>query len=173
MTKSFVTRRASTRGGVIPVAVAFAALILVPADVSAVRGRVALVVQKGNRVDELSSSQLRKILVGDETRWPGNGKITILLLPPGSEERKTLLRILVKMSDDDFTRHWISRVFQGEATAGPKTASSAASMAKLVAGLPAALGMLDADDVPAGESGLKILRIDGKVPSDDGYPIVR
>jgi hypothetical protein len=77
------------------------------------------------------------------------------------------------MSDDDFVRHWISRVFQGEASAGPKTASSAASMARLVAGLPTAVGVLGAADVPAGDNGLKVLRVDGKAPGEDGYRLRR
>jgi len=150
-----------------------AGLLLIGAGPAAVRGRVAIVVHKSNALDDLSSAELRRILLGDETRWPGKEKITILLLPPGSEERKTLLRVLLRMSDDDFIRHWISRVFQGEATAGPKTASSAASLLRLVAGLPSALGVLDAEDVQDGDAGLKVLRIDGKAPSEDGYPLVR
>jgi phosphate transport system substrate-binding protein len=147
--------------------------VLLLSSPAVARGRVALVVNGSNPVSDMTSAELRKIFLGDETRWPGRQKITILLLPQSSEERKALLKALLKMSDDDFTRHWISRVFQGEATAGPKIAPSPASMAKLVAGLPSAVGMLDADDVPAGASGLKVLRVDGKAPNDDGYPLVR
>lgn len=151
---------------------AVAALTLVPAGAAAARGRVAVVVHRSNALAEVSSAELRRILLGDETRWSGNGKITILLLPPGSEERRAVLKILLRMTDDDFTRHWISRVFQGEATAGPKTATSPASMLKLVSGLPAALAIVDAEDVPSGDPGVKILRVDGKQPSDEGYPLV-
>ena len=149
------------------------ALAIWPWPLSAARGSVAIIVNKSNTVNEVSSAQLRKVLLGDETRWPGHDKITILLLSPGTEERKTLLRILLRMSDDDFTRHWVSRVFQGEATAGPKTASSPASMLKLVAGLPSALGIVDAEDVPPGDPGVKVLRVDGKTPGEDGYPFVK
>lgn len=150
-----------------------AVLALAGAGPAAVRGRVAVVVNESNVVDELSSAELRRILLGDETRWPGKEKITILLLPPGSEDRTTLLRVLLRMSDDDFTRHWISRLFQGETTVGPKTASSATSLLRLVAGLPSAIGVLDAEDVPLGDPKVKVLRIDGKAPSEDGYPLVR
>ena len=152
---------------------AAALLVLAAGPVAAARGRVALVVNQANPLSDLSSAEVRRIFLGDETRWPGNEKITILLLPSGSEERKALLKVLLKMSDDDFTRHWISRVFQGEATAGPKIAPSSASMVKLVSGLPSAVGMLDADDLPAGASGLKVLRIDGKFPTEEGYPLAR
>jgi hypothetical protein len=46
-------------------------------------------------------------------------------------------------------------------------------MARLVAGLPAAVGVLGAADVPAGDNGLKVLRIDGKAPGEDGYRLKR
>ena len=76
-----------------------------PADLSSAAGPVAIVVHKANAVNDLSSAELRKVLLGDETRWPGKDKITILLLPPGSEDRRVLLMGLLRMSDDDFTRH--------------------------------------------------------------------
>jgi ABC-type phosphate transport system substrate-binding protein len=152
-------------------ALAFA-LVLLPARASDARGRVAVVVHKSNPVDDVSSAELRRILLGDESRWSGKDKITILLLAPGSQERQAILKALLRMSDDDFVRHWISRVFQGDATAGPKIASSPISLVKLVAGLPAALGIVDADDVPPANSELKILRVDGKAPADAGYEFV-
>jgi ABC-type phosphate transport system substrate-binding protein len=130
---------------------------------------VAFVVNAKNPANEVTTAQLRKIYLGDETRWAGNEKITILLLPAGREERRILFDQLLKMSDDDYVRHWIGKVFQGEATSGPKTAASLASMARLVAGLPGAIGFLSARDA-AGDAALKVLRVDGKAPGEKGYP---
>ena len=136
--------------------------------VRAGKADIALVVNKSNPVTDLSTAELRKMLLGDKAFWQGNVRITILLLPPESEERKLVLARLLKMSDDDFVRHWISRVFQGEATSGPKTASTPESLSKLVSGLPAALGVVAVDALPASVE-LKVLRIDGKAPGDAGY----
>ena len=140
---------------------------------AASKGGIAIVVPKSNGVTGLTSGQLRKILLGEETQWPNKEKITILLLPPGTDERKAVLQILLKMSDDDFVRHWISEVFQGQAATGPKTASSPTSMLKLVADLPSALGIVSAGDVPPGDSSLKVLSIDGKTPGEIGYLLAR
>ena len=137
------------------------------------KGGIAIVVPKSNAITGLTSAELRKILLGEETQWPNKEKITILLLPPGTDERKAVLQILLKMSDDDFVRHWISEVFQGQAATGPKTASSPTSMLKLMADLPSAMGIVSAGDVPAGESGLKVLSIDGKTPGETGYLLAR
>lgn len=158
------------------VACAIASVLIPTSPVHAVqgaKGRVALIVNKANAISEISSADLRRILVGEITRWPGSSKITLLLLPPGTEERRAIVRTITGMSDDDYTRHWISLVFQGETTTGPKAASSPSSLMKLVAGIPAALGIVFLDDVSAGADGVKILRIDGKAPTDEGYPIVR
>ena len=154
-------------------ALTLAVLALLPARAIPGKNDIVLIVHKSNPMSNVSSAELRRIFLGDETRWSTNDRITILLLPPGSEERQRFLRAVLHMSDDDFVRHWISRVFQGEASSGPKTASSAASMARLVAGLPAAVGVLGAADIPAGDNGLKVLRIDGKAPGQDGYRLRR
>lgn len=130
---------------------------------------IALVVNKANPVSNLTSAELRRIFLGSQTRWPTKEKITILLLAPRTDERKRFLANLLKMTDDDFTRHWISRVFQGEATSAPKTAFSPASMVRLVSEVPSAIGVLSMDDVPVDNMELKILRIDGKAPAEAGY----
>lgn len=166
--------QASVRALVVACAIASVCVAGSPVHaVQTAKGRVALIVNKANTISEFSSADLRRILVGEITRWPGSSKITLLLLPPGSEERRAIVRTITGMSDDDFTRHWISLVFQGETTTGPKAASSPGSMMKLVAGIPSALGIVFLDDLPAGADGVKILRIDGKAPTDEGYPIVR
>ena len=147
--------------------VAFAAASPAPAQKAG--GAVAFVVNARNPVSQVTSAQLRRIYLGDETRWSGQEKITILLLPAGREERRMLFDHLLKMSDDDYVRHWIGKVFQGEATSGPKTASSPASMAKLVAGLSGAIGFLSAEEASA-DASVKVLRVDGKAPGERGYP---
>ena len=159
--------------GVAAAVLTVATVVLLPARAVPGKNDIALIVHKTNPMNDISSAELRRIFLGDQTRWANNGRITILLLPPGSEERQQFLRSVLRMSDDEFVRHWISRVFQGQVSAGPKTASSAASMARLVAGLPAAVGVLGAADIPPGDNGLKVLRIDGKAPGEDGYRLRR
>ena len=166
-------RRATTRRECLrAIGLALAALVSPEAASAQAKNRLVVVVNKSNTMDDMSSTELRRILLGEVTRWPRNEKITILLLPAGSEERKALLRILLRMSDDDFTRYWISRVFQGEATAGPKTAASPAMLLRLVSGLSSAIGVLNEAALAEAHPDLKVLRIDGRVPRDEGYPFV-
>ena len=144
-------------------------LLTLPAAAQKDPGAVAFVVNVRNQASDVTTAQLRRIYLGDETRWSSNEKITILLLPAGRDERKVLFDRLLKMSEDDYVRHWIAKVFQGEATSGPKTAASPASMEKLVSGIPGAIGFVGAGDAAA-DSSLKVLRVDGRAPGERGYP---
>ena len=59
-------------------------------------------------------------------------------------------------------------VFRAEATNGPKVVYSNESATELVAALPGSVAFVDAGQVP---KGLKILKVDGKLPGDEGYPL--
>src|SRR5919106_4951782 len=93
--------QASVRALVMACAIASVCVAGSPVQaVQAAKGRVALIVNKANTISEFSSADLRRILVGEITRWPGSSKITLLLLPPGSEERRAIVRTITGMSDD-------------------------------------------------------------------------
>jgi ABC-type phosphate transport system substrate-binding protein len=137
-------------------------------------GRAAVIVHASNPITTISANELRRILLGDDTRWPNqDGKITILLLSPGTEDRRVVLRNLLKMSDGDFVRHWLGLVFQGEATSGPKVLRSATTLVRTVAALPPAIGIIGAEDIPSSDAGVKVLQVDGKALDDDAYPFIR
>jgi ABC-type phosphate transport system substrate-binding protein len=137
-------------------------------------GRAAVIVHASNPITSISAADLRRILLGEDTRWPDQGgRITILLLGPGTEDRRVVLRNLLKMSDGDFVRHWLGLVFQGEATSGPKVLRSAASLVRTVAALPAAIGIVGAEELPPSDAGVKALEVDGKPLHDDAYPFIR
>jgi ABC-type phosphate transport system substrate-binding protein len=137
-------------------------------------GRAAVIVHASNPITTISSADLRRVLLGEDTRWPDQGgRITILLLGPGTDDRRVVLRNLLKMSDGDFVRHWLGLVFQGEATSGPKVLRSATSLVRTVAALPAAIGIVGAEDLPPSDSGVKPLQVDGKPLNDQAYPFIR
>ena len=72
------------------------------------------------------------------------------------------------MSEAQFRQYWISKVFRAEASSGPKIVYSNEMAAELVHGIPGSVAFVDAADVP---KGLKVLRIDGKLPGEKGYPL--
>jgi hypothetical protein len=81
-----------------------------------------------------------------------------------------MLRALYRMDEAAFKRHWIAHAL-GEADgadAGPTLVASDAMARRLTASIPGAVAV-----VPAGEvdRGVRVLRVDGRLPGADGYPL--
>jgi hypothetical protein len=72
------------------------------------------------------------------------------------------------MSGAQFRQYWISKVFRADVSAGPKIVYSTEMAAELVTAIPGAVAFIDATQIP---KGLKVLKIDGKLPTDKTYPL--
>jgi hypothetical protein len=72
------------------------------------------------------------------------------------------------MSEAEFKQYWISKLFRDEATNGPRIVYSNEMADELVAAIPGSIAFVDATEVP---KTLKVLRIDGKLPGEKGYPL--
>ena len=74
-----------------------------------------------------------------------------------------------RRSRQSFARqHWIAKVFRDEAAAGPHVVYSTEMAAELAAAIPGAVAFVTADSVP---KGLKVLKINGRLPGDEDYPL--
>jgi ABC-type phosphate transport system substrate-binding protein len=129
---------------------------------------VAIVVDRHNPVNNISVTQLREMLFGDRLWWAHNRRITLVTLPRGSAERETVLRSMYKMDERSFEKFFFFGVYRGELANGPTTLASASEVKKFVSLKPGSLAYLRASDV---DSSVKVLRIDGLLPDDDGYPL--
>jgi hypothetical protein len=72
------------------------------------------------------------------------------------------------MSEAQFQQYWIAKVFREEATAGPRIVYSNEMATELVAAIPGAVAFVETSQVP---KGLKVLKIDGRLPGDRGYAL--
>ena len=129
---------------------------------------LAVVVNRSNTVDSLSFTQLRKIFLSERSHWPNGRRITVVMLEPGQPERKTVLKDLYHMTEQDFERYFLHRVFTGESFSAPKTLATPANVRKFLFNLPGAIGYLRAADV---DDSAKVIRVDGLLPGEKGYPI--
>jgi hypothetical protein len=125
---------------------------------------LAVIVNKSNPVNDLPLAELRRILLGEKTSWKGTKKIALLLPTVGSPERQTTLR-LVAMDESSYKNHW-TEMSGGDA--GPVAAPASAMAVNLVAETEDAIAVVPLGDV---KGSVKILRIDGSLPGDAGYPI--
>lgn len=131
---------------------------------------VAVIAHEQVPVSSLSLAELRRIFRGEQRFWSRYATITLLMPPRGSRERKVLLdKIYEQRSESQVRHYWINKLFDDSPQASPKITGSTEMSASLVRTIPGAIALVPADRIP---SGVKVLRIDGKLPRDPGYPLV-
>ena len=147
---------------------AFAVCPCAPASIAADASpeSVAVVAHPGVPVDNLSLAELRRVLLGDRQFWTSSLRVTLLIRAPRTPEREVLLRRVYQMSEAQFRQYWIAKVFRAEAASGPKIIYSNQTATELVAGIPGAIAFVAASQIPRG---LKVLKIDGRLPGARGY----
>jgi ABC-type phosphate transport system substrate-binding protein len=129
---------------------------------------IAVVVNRDVPIDNLTFSELRKIVLGDRQFWSSNLRVTLLIRAPAARERDVLLQNVVQMSESQFRQYWIGKVFRAESSAGPKTVYSNEMSLSLINSIPGAVAFIDASQVPKDS---KIVRLSGLLPGEKGYPL--
>ena len=143
------------------------ALLLLPST-GAADGDVAVVVHPGVPISALTFAVVRKLLFGDRQYWVPELRVTLVMRAPVAREREIVLRTVNQMTEAQFRQYWISKVFRAEATSGPRIVYSNDEATGLVAALPGAISFIDVTQIP---KGLKVLKIDGKLPGEPGYKL--
>jgi hypothetical protein len=133
-----------------------------------VRTDLAVVVNPHIPLDDISLEDLRKIFLGERQFWTSNIPVVPLIRPQGTVEREVVLRVLFKMSEIDYKRYWITKVFRAEATNEPTVAFTNSFANDAVAAIPGSVTCESLKDVPRGA---KVLRINGHKPGEPGYPL--
>jgi ABC-type phosphate transport system substrate-binding protein len=129
-------------------------------------GRVAVVVNEKNPVNNLSAPELRKLFAGEKRDWAGGLPVKIFVRAPGANERVVMLKLL-GMSESEYKRYWAGQVYRGEAQAEPVGLFSNGMQREAVVLYPGALALVNVQDV---KLGMKVVRVNGHMPADAGYP---
>jgi hypothetical protein len=135
---------------------------------AATESDIAVLVRPDVPADNLSFAELRRLMLGDRQFWSSNLRVTLLVRAPGAREREVVLKNIYQMSEAQFRQYWIAKVFRAEAATGPKTVYSNEMAAELASAIPGAVAFVEADQAP---KGLKVLKINGFLPGDKGYPL--
>ena len=129
---------------------------------------IAVVINSNVPVDNLTFVELRRVVLGDKQYWETNLRVTLLLRAPVARERDIVLQKVYEMTESQFRQYWIGKVFRAEVAAGPKIVNSTDASIGLLSSVPGSIAFIDSAQVP---KNFKILRIDGKLPGQDGYPL--
>lgn len=120
---------------------------------------MAVVVNKDNNVGEASSAHLAKIFRLEIKKWH-DGKDVILVLHKSSSGEMMTLERLNKMSANEF-KSFIA-THQGSIT----TVDSDEDLLRVVETTPGAVGLVDVRSI---NDQVNVVRVDGKLPMEDGY----
>lgn len=131
---------------------------------------IVVIVNNANPVDNLSIGELKKLFLGDRSRWDTGKAVAPVMLAPGAPERTAFLKIVCGMNDADLGKYFLQAAFTGKSATPPKEVSSAAALKSFVASSPGGIGFIKASDLPAGDATVKAVKVD-TVASDPGYKI--
>lgn len=137
-----------------------------PADQRDTGSDVAIVVNENTPVTNLDMGEVRKIFLGDRQYWTSDLPVIVIVRAPVAHERDVVLRVIYQMSELQFKRYWIAKIFRAEAVSAPKIVYSDGMTNELVTAMPGAIGFVAARDVSKGE---KVVRVDGHLPGDPEY----
>jgi ABC-type phosphate transport system substrate-binding protein len=118
----------------------------------------AVVVDKSNTVATLSAADLAKIFKGDNRKWPDGKAITVIIRDLSEPEMQTVLQKVCNMQPAEYQSLIASHRFI--------TVSSEEALLKAVESTPGAVGLLDVYSIT---SRVNVVKIDGKLPLEQGY----
>lgn len=120
----------------------------------------AVVVDKTNNVGGLTSMDLAKVFKCDKLKWPDGKNVVLVLRDPSTPEMKAAIEKLYHMTPGEL-KTLIAAHHQTVLVVGTEE-----DLLKSVASIPGAVGLVDVYSI---NNRVNVLRVDGKLPLEQGY----
>jgi hypothetical protein len=129
---------------------------------------VALIANKGSAVTSVSMPDLVKLCKAQTPHWPDGKAVTLVVRDPSSTDMRMVLEKVYGMSSQA-VNELISTVNHGKGS-HPMiiVVSSDDDLVHKVAATPGAVGLVD---VYAINSSVDVMKVAGKLPFEQGYPL--
>ena len=131
---------------------------------------LAVIVHKASPVDSIALADLRKMLTGAIRNWPDSSPVVLAQQPDTSANQKRMLQLVLKTTPTAYNRVLLRAQFQGGQVPTIKVINSDANAIAFVWNVPGALSLVD-PILAAASSHVKVLKVDGKLPSEPGYAL--
>jgi hypothetical protein len=122
--------------------------------------QVAVVVDKTNTLSGLSAGDLSKLFKFDNRKWPDGRNVVLVLRDPSTPEMQTALAKLYHMPLDDL------KTLLASHRSDVVIVKSEEELLKSVESIPGAVGLVDVYSIT---SRVRVLKVDGKLPLEQGY----
>jgi len=121
---------------------------------------VAVITDKTNPISTVTNKDLVKLLRTDTAKWPDGKRVIVFLSDPDSADAKVLLEKTYAMTPAAL------KAFANAQKGGIVILSSDDEVVKAVAGQPGAIGVVNVYSI---NSAVKVIKVDGKLPLEQGY----
>jgi ABC-type phosphate transport system substrate-binding protein len=140
-------------------------LALVCAPVVPAVKNMAVVVSAGSKLADVSLAELVKYCKGGAKAWPDGKNFVLVIKDPDSSDMHVAAQKLFGASGAE-ARAAIAKLNESHLVV--KVATSDDDLLHTVDITPGAIGIVDVYSI---NSSVKVLRVDGKLPFDAGYPL--
>jgi hypothetical protein len=141
------------------------AILVAPRPVSPAIKNIAVVMSAGTKIDDVQLSELMKLCKGVQKTWIEGKSFTLVMTDQGSPDMRSAVQKLFNMTPVDL-KTALPKL--NEARMVVSIVDSDTDLLRTVGATPGAVGIVD---VYAINSTVKVIRIDGKLPFDVGYPL--
>ncbi len=124
---------------------------------------LAVVVSDSSTIPDISMNELERFYLGKTTMLPDGNEIVLLAYTPAAE---LFYKKVLDMSTLEVRRHWMKLVFEGEFATPPEEYRYADELKDMVCKKREAISFMPLSEV---DSCMRILKLDGKIPGDEGY----
>lgn len=122
--------------------------------------QLAVVVDKANTVGGMSAVELAKIFKFDKMKWPDGKAVVLVMRDPSTPEMRTAIQKIYHMTSEEF-RGLLSSHSQRVIMV-----QSEQQLLRSVESTPGALGLVDVYSI---SNRVNVLKVDGKLPLEQGY----
>ena len=120
---------------------------------------MAVVTDKDNKIENVSSAQLAKIFKGEVKKWP-DGRNVVLVMHRSSADEAATLAHLMKMTPAEL------KAMLSERKDSVRKVTTDADVIDAVSSTPGAIGMVEEHSIT---DRVKVIKVDGKLPMESGY----
>jgi hypothetical protein len=140
----------------------FIVLLLLVVSLGAVSEakQLAVIVDKTNNLGGLSATDLAKVFKFDNHKWPDGRSVILILRDPSTPEMQTAIQKLYHMQPEEF------KALLAAHQSGVIIVRSEEELLKSVESIPGAVGLVDVYSI---NSRVNVLKVDGKLPLEQGY----
>jgi len=128
---------------------------------------LAVFVAKDSALQNLTMNELRRIFMNaDDSAFSGQRSVPFNH-PAHSTDRIGFDQTVLRMNPDEVSRFWIDRKIRG-LPGPPRAVDSLSQLLRLVARSSGGIGYARPAQV---SRDVRVIRVDGKLPSEGGYPV--